>query len=174
MLNIYINTWGNYNENGADGGEWITLPMDEAELHEKMKQVSEAMGDNDPEWFVNDYEWTLDFEPFEVCEMENFDDLNERAQELDSLDSDECEALAAIIEVHTNDFNEALEIVSRGRYQFYKGYDLTDLAYELVEECYFTKDTPEIFTRYFNYEAFGRDLQYDGYHEVNGGVLYVE
>ena len=58
MLNIYLNTWGNYNENGADGGEWITLPMDEDELAEVMEKIADAMGDEDPEWFVNDYEWT--------------------------------------------------------------------------------------------------------------------
>lgn len=34
MLNIFVNTWGNYNENGADGGEWITLPMEPEELEE--------------------------------------------------------------------------------------------------------------------------------------------
>ena len=28
MLDIFVNTWGNYNENGADGGEWISLPME--------------------------------------------------------------------------------------------------------------------------------------------------
>lgn len=28
MLKIYVNTWANYNENGAGGGRWITLPMD--------------------------------------------------------------------------------------------------------------------------------------------------
>ena len=39
MLNIYVNTWGNYNENGADGGEWITLPMDPAELEEVLENI---------------------------------------------------------------------------------------------------------------------------------------
>ena len=23
ILEIFVNTWGNYNENGADGGEWV-------------------------------------------------------------------------------------------------------------------------------------------------------
>ena len=36
MLNIFINTWGNYNENGADGGKWIALPMDANELEETL------------------------------------------------------------------------------------------------------------------------------------------
>ena len=41
----------------------------------------------------------------------------------------------------------------------------------LVNECYFTKDTPDIFTRYFDYEAFGRDLGFDGYTETKYGVI---
>lgn len=173
MLNIYINTWGNYNENGADGGEWITLPMDEAELDEILERVAEAMGDEDPEWFVNDYEWTTETAIFEVSEMDNYHELNERCQEFDDLNEYEQEALAAIVEVHTNDFEEALKILQEGDFQFYENMDLEDVAYELVEECYFTKDTPEIFTRYFDYEAFARDLGFDGYKEATNGVIYI-
>ena len=62
MLNIFVNTWGNYNENGADGGEWITLPMDPDELENKLQTIADAMHDNDPEFFINDYQitaWTV-------------------------------------------------------------------------------------------------------------------
>ena len=45
MLNIYVNTWGNYNENGADGGEWITLPMEPEELEEVLENIAALMGD---------------------------------------------------------------------------------------------------------------------------------
>ena len=49
--------------------------------------------------------------------------------------------------------------------------DLTEVAEQLVNECYFTKETPDIFTRYFDYEAFGRDLGFDGYTETKYGVI---
>jgi antirestriction protein len=68
----------------------------------------------------------------------------------------------------------ALEIVENGSYQFYQGMDLTEVAEELVNDCYFTKETPDIFTRYFDYEAFGRDLSFDGYHETEWGVIYID
>lgn len=168
MLNIYINTWGNYNNNGADFGEWITLPMDEDELEEKLDEVAEAMGDNDPEWFVNDYEWTIGVTPFEVNEMDNYFKLNERLEELDTLDIGEQEALMAVLDAITGDFEEALDIVSRGRYSFYPGYDLDELAHESVDECY---NLPDIALRYFDYEAFARDLGFDGYHETEWGVI---
>lgn len=174
MLNIYINTWGNYNENGADGGEWITLPMDEDDLQIKLDEVAEAMHDEDPEWFVNDYEWTIEMEPFEVHEMDNYFNLNEKLQELDELDEDEQTTLTAIIEATGYDVEQSLDILQRGAYIFYPGMDLEDVAYELVEECYFTKDTPDIFTRYFDYEAFARDLGFDGYTETEHGVIVID
>ena len=83
MLNIYINTWGNYNERGADRGEWITLPMDEDELNEKLEEIAARMNDSDPEFFINDYEWTCDISPRDIHENENITDLNETIAELD-------------------------------------------------------------------------------------------
>ena len=171
MLNIYINTWRNYNENGADGGEWITLPMNEDDLQEKLDQVAETMNDNDPEWFVNDYEWTIEIEPFDVNENDNYFDLNEQLNELDGLDEWEQEEIAAAVEAFGYSFMEALDKQTRGYFSLYRGMDLIDVAYELVEECYFTKDTPDIFTRYFDYEAFARDLGFDGYCETSYGVI---
>jgi antirestriction protein len=171
MLNIFINTWGNYNENGADGGEWITLPMDEDALQEKLDQIAETMGDNDPEWFVNDYEWTSEIEPFEVHEMDNYFELNEQLNDLDNLVEWEQEEICAAVEAFGYSFMEAYDKQQRGHFTFYRNMELIDVAYELVENCYFTKDTPDIFTRYFDYKAFARDLSFDGYHETEWGVI---
>ena len=172
MLNIYINTWGNYNENGADGGRWITLPMDETELEEIMESTAETMHDDDPEWFVNDYEWTTDLVPFEVHELDNYFKLNEQLNQLNDLDEWEREEIAAAVEAWGYSFMEAYERQQRGCFIFYRDQDLEDVAYDLVNECYFTKDTPDFFTRYFDYDAFARDLSFDGYHETKWGVIY--
>ena len=171
MLNIYVNTWGNYNENGADGGEWITLPMDADELEEVLENIAAAMGDEDPEWFINDYEWTIDFDLGDVHEMDNIFDWNEKCLEADELEEWEAEEIAAAIEAFGYSFAEAMERQQRGCFIFYAGQDLEDVAYSLIEECYITKDTPDIFTRYFDYEAFARDLGFDGYVETKYGVI---
>ena len=171
MLNIYVNTWGNYNENGADGGEWITLPMDADELEEVLENIAAAMGDEDPEWFINDYEWTIDFDLGDVHEMDNIFDWNEKCLEADNLEEWEAEEIAAAIEAFGYSFAEAMERQQRGCFIFYAGQDLEDVAYSLIEECYITKDTPDIFTRYFDYEAFARDLGFDGYVETKYGVI---
>ena len=171
MLNIYVNTWGNYNENGADGGEWITLPMDTEELEETLEKIAEAIEDHDPEWFINDYEWTIDFELGDVDEMDNIFEWNERCQDADSLQDWEAEEIAAAMEAFDYSFSEAMERQQRGCFIFYAGQDLEEVAYSLIEECYITKDTPEIFTRYFDYEGFARDLGFDGYTETKYGVI---
>ena len=172
MLNIFVNTWGNYNENGADGGEWITLPMDNEELEQTLERIAEQMGDNDPEWFVNDYEWTTECGDLcEVGEHSNIFNLNEQMQEFDTLDMWEQEEVCAAVEAFGYTFAEAMDKQQRGCFTFYKGYDLSDLAYHLVEECYFTDDMPDIFRVYFDYEAFARDLGFDGYTETTNGVI---
>ena len=171
MLNIFVNTWGNYNENGADGGEWLTLPMEDDELEEELERIADAMGDKDPEWFINDYEWTIELDLGEIDEMDNISEWNTLCQEAYKLEQWEAEEIAAAMEAFEYSFSEAMERQQRGCFIFYAGQDLEDVAYSLVEECYFTKDTPEIFTRYFDYEGFARDLGFDGYHETKYGVI---
>ena len=36
LIAVFLNTWGNYNENGADGGFWVNLPCNLDEVLEKL------------------------------------------------------------------------------------------------------------------------------------------
>ena len=76
MLKLFVNTWGNYNENGAYGGQWINLPMEEDDLLETLERIAESIGDRDPEWAIHDYEWT-DIEFGKVSEYDSIIPLNE-------------------------------------------------------------------------------------------------
>jgi antirestriction protein len=168
MLNLFVNTWGNYNENGADGGKWITLPMDPDELEEVLENIADAMGDHDPEWAIHDYEWESEMELGDVHEMDSITEWNERCQEAYDLEEWEAEEIAAAIEAYGYTFAEALERQQRGCFIFYAGRDLEELAEELINDCY---DLPEFALRYFDYEAFARDLSFDGYTETKYGVI---
>ena len=168
MLNIFVNTWGNYNENGADGGQWITLPMEADELEEVLENIAALMKDEDPEWFINDYEWTIETELGDVHEMDSITAWNERCQEADNLEEWEAEEIAAAIEAYGYTFAEALDRQQRGCFIFYRGQDLEEVAEDLINECY---DLPEFALRYFDYEAFARDLSFDGYTETKYGVI---
>ncbi len=170
MLNIFVNTWGNYNENGADGGEWITLPMDEDELTETLEKIAAAMGDNDPEFCIHDYEWITEIEPREISEMDNIELLNEELQELDGLNEWDQKEIAAAIEAFGYSFTEAHERQQRGCFTLYAGQDLQEVAEQIADECYLY-NAPEFLARYFDYAAFAHDLTFDGYTETSYGVI---
>lgn len=53
LISVFLNTWGNYNENGADNGFWVNLPCD---LDEVMERLSESTGEevDEMEIFIND------------------------------------------------------------------------------------------------------------------------
>lgn len=171
MLKLFVNTWGNYNENGADGGEWITLPMDAEELEAKLEAIAAAMQDDDPEWAIHDYEWEGEMDFGDVGEMDSITGWNEKLQDADSLDKYDLMEVAAAIEAYGYSLEEAIERQQRGCFIFYCDMTMEDVAQEIVSECYFTKDTPEILERYFDYEAFARDLSFDGYTETEYGVI---
>ena len=39
---------------------------------------------------------------------------------------------------------------------------MTDVAYQVVEECGYLDNVPDDVARYFDYESFGRELEIEG------------
>ena len=103
MLRIYLTNLGKYNE-GMLVGEWVDLPVSEEELEKVFKRI----GNNDEyeEYFITDYE--SDIDGVKVGEYENIDDLNELAEALEDLDSEEENVLSVMLEDGCT-FEEALE-----------------------------------------------------------------
>ena len=132
------------------GGEWITLPMDPAELEEVPENIAEAMGDYDPEWAIHDYEWETEIEMDEISENHNIFELNEKCHEIDDLWEWEAEKIAAAIDAFGYTFEEAMERQQRGCFTFYPGQDLQEVAEHIADECYLY-NAPEFLTRYFDY-----------------------
>lgn len=161
LLNIFITNLGKYNE-GELIGEWVELPVTDEEL----EAVYERIGINEQyeEVFITDYE--TDLEGLKVGEYDNIEELNELIKELDELDEYDLEKVEAILEAYSSDIKSAIENIDN--YTYYSGISLDDLAYELVEEM----NLPEFAERYFDYDAFARDLEFDGYTETSNGVIY--
>lgn len=156
MLKIYLTNLGKYNE-GILQGEWLELPVSQEEL----KEVFERIGINEEyeEYFITDYE--CDF--YEVGEYENLDTLNEIAERIEELDEEESKVVKALMSELGYTLDEAIEKVNNGDYRIYSECnDMTDIAYEVVEECGYLNNVPENVARYFDYEAFGRDLGIEG------------
>lgn len=156
MLKIYLTNLGKYNE-GILQGEWLELPVSQEEL----KEVFERIGINEEyeEYFITDYK--CDF--YEVGEYENLDTLNEIAERIEELDEEESKVVKALMSELGYTLDEAIEKVNNGDYRIYSECnDMTDIAYEVVEECGYLNNVPENVARYFDYEAFGRDLGIEG------------
>lgn len=160
MLNVFINTWGNYNENGADGGEWITLPMENGDLKETLDRIAKNMGDFDPEFFINDYEYTTEMDLREIGEMENLADLNDEMQRLADLNEWEQETYCAAVEIWGA---SDVDPENLGEYILYK--DITndyDLGYYLIHDAgIYDLSSMGTLANYFDYESFGRDVRFE-------------
>lgn len=160
MLKGFITNLGKYNE-GELIGEWVEFPIDENDLQEVFERI--GINGEYEEYFFTDWECEFDAG---LGEYESIDRLNELAEQLESVDVD---TVAAIIEATGYALDEAIACADDAIY--YKGQTMYDVAYDLINECY--PDLPEIAQTYFDYDAFARDLRFDGYYEVSGGVIVI-
>ena len=164
MLNIFVNTWGNYNENGADGGEWIALPMDADELEETLDRIAENMQDYDPEWAIHDYEWTCEWEGEEISEYDNIIELNDYCLKLSDLSDYEARVYSAALEIWGKNSVDLDDLDDYNLYTDIKdNYDLG--YYWAVESGCYDLDKMGHLSNYFDYEGFGRDIAI----EADGG-----
>lgn len=121
-IELYMNTWANYNENGAnikDGG-WMNI--------EQAKEFLERHKEEEP--FINDTNNC----PIEVDEYDNPWEVIEQLEYIENCDNPE--ALIAIIESTSNNFEENKRIYESGDYIFFAGvdddYDLGKAYYDMV------------------------------------------
>lgn len=164
MLKGFITNLGKYNE-GILQGEWIDFPISEEEL----EKVLECIGINEQyeEFFFTDWECEIDLDS--LNEFEDIDAINELAENLEEFERyDEMDKLKAIMEATGDNVFDAITYMEDAA--FYCGYTLEEVAEELVSECY---NLPEFALRYFDYEAFARDLSFDGYTETDFGVIFL-
>lgn len=163
MMKIYLTNLGKYNE-GELVGKWISLPISEEELEKAMQEI--GINEEYEEYFITDYE--CDIDGLEIGEYSNLEELNELAETLEDMDDADAKAFTAYIQNGSN-FEEALEGVQNGDYRiYYNCNDMEDVAMEVVEECGYLQNVPENVARYFDYEAFGRDLA------IEGTFIYVD
>lgn len=122
-------------------------------LEEVLNKISNNGND---ELFISDYE--TDISNLKISEYDDILQLNEIAEEIDNLSDDEVIALQAYLEQY-NDIEQALEEVRQGNYTiYYDCDDMEDVAYQVVNDCGLLDGVPEEVKIYFDYEAYGRDL----------------
>ena len=163
MLRIFLTNLGKYNE-GQLIGEWVELPCTDEEL----EAVKERIGISDEpdengtyyeEWFITDYE--TDIQGLKVGEYDYLDELNELAETLDDLDEYEREIVEAMISE-----GYSLEDAINKKEDcmiYYNCEDMEDVAREYVEETGLLDSIPENLQSYFDFEAYGRDMSFEGH-----------
>jgi antirestriction protein len=152
-MEVFMNTWANYNENGADSGITPTgwMSIDDA------IEYCEEYADYEP--FIND----TDNVPFDdINEYSNASSVLQELKELQESDVDE-DVVAAIVEATGYGIKEAVEIAERGDYYWYPGISsYTDLAYEVIDEVGGLKDAlGDRIINYIDEDQMRREYRWD-------------
>ena len=136
-------------------------------LEEVLNKISNNGND---ELFISDYE--TDISNLKISEYDDILQLNEIAEEIDNLSDDEVIALQAYLEQY-NDIEQALEEVRQGNYTlYYDCDDMSDVAYQVVNESGLLDGVPETIKGYFDYEAYGRDIDIEGtFIQVDNNII---
>lgn len=151
---VFLNTWGAYNE-GSIGYGWMT------------PEEARNFIDDDPErdggeWFIADIDNYLGVD-FGNLDYANVDDIIEAIETLENLDEYELDNVVALMEYYsTTDVQEAIDKLDN--HTFFADID------EYHDMCDETIDfgNNELLERYFDYEAFHRDCDFDIYEASNG------
>lgn len=168
-MSIYLTNLGKYNE-GYLIGEWVKLPVSQEELTKVMDRI--GINEEYEEYFITDYE--CDVEGVEVGEYSNLDELNEIAEQVEDLDEYGQKAIQAML-LDGYKFAEALEKVNNGDYMVYSDCDdMSDVACQMVEESGMLSGVSDNIARYFDYEAYGRDLDIEGkFYNIDGDYIDI-
>ena len=154
ILKIFITNLGKYNE-GELVGEWLDLPATEDEIDELYERI--GIGEKYEEIFISDYESDLNIK---VNEYDNIEALNEMADEIASLDEWELETLEALL-TYFDDVDEALEKIEDTI--IWSGCDnMEEVAEQYAEETGLLDSIPDNLQAYFDFEAYGRDMEIEG------------
>ena len=178
IIKGYITNLKKYNE-GELIGKWIEFPVDDDELQQVLKEIGCCYTDeNDTEhnteyeeFFFSDWDCEI---PFDFGEYESISDVNDIAERVEPLKDYEQDALKVILEEHTKNVEEALQIVEEDRYITWWNCDcMADVAEAMAKEYGYLDGVPGHLQYYIDYERWGRDLDIDGIF-LEGNGFFVE
>lgn len=168
------------NTNDPEKNEWLNLPIDEDELNEALERLG-VYSDEDDEYeaIINGGEpkphyiilqWNDDEDLLEehLAHNEDIFHVSDIVEQIEALDRYDREKMMALIE-DGEDLDDAAELATDGDIEFYSNTSLPDLAEEFASEEMFSR---EYLLQHIDWSSVARDLEYDGYREVNGGVLF--
>lgn len=154
-INAYVTNLGLYNE-GYLCGEWVSFPIDEDEKTALFDRI--RIDEYHEEIFITDYETDIGVK---ISEYTSLDELNEMAEALGDLNDYELEIVSALIG-DGYDWREA--IGKKDDCMYYSNCSsMAEVAEQYADETGLLDSIPENLRYYFDFEAFGRDMSYDGH-----------
>lgn len=157
-MEIFLTNLGKYVE-GYLVGQWVKLPVPEDKLNNILKQI--GINDEYEEFFITDYETSFSGLRDVLGEYENIETLNELAEMLEALSSDDEDKLNAILEVEScRNVTDIKELIERlDEFDLITDIDDDDdLGRYLIDDCG-VLSIPEPLQNYIDYEAYGRDVR---------------
>lgn len=169
MRNYTINTTTERTatiRNLYNGDEFkIAFPLDDELM---ARAIRRATSNGEHDYAIVDLDG---FYNFVDSDFANIDELNDMAERIERLEDDDADKLEAMAEYCDN--LDDIESAWDDSY-FIHGTTLADYAEELAYECgYMPSELPGWISYHIDWKGVGRELSYDGYSEINGGVLYV-
>lgn len=167
---VYCGTYKKYNE-GSLFGMWIDLESvsDADEFFEVCRELHKD--EADPEFMFQDFQGF----PDEMYHESMSDDAIQLILDYLALDDDTREMLDAYCECFGTDITDFDDFVETAKERNCGQWDsFKDFAYQTAEEeiaCHSNGEVTEFFERYFDYDAFARDLKMDYYISDNGYIF---
>lgn len=165
-IGIYVGTYAKYNS-GSIFGMWIDLESvsDADEFFEVCRELHKD--ESDPEFMMQDYQGFPE-ELYSECMSA---DAVERVLEYIALDDNDREMLEAFCECYGGDATDA-DNIEDVRERCMGQFDtFQDFADQCANEELACMNAPEFCTRYFDYEAYARDLKY-GFSVSDNGYIF--
>ena len=195
MIKLYLANLGKYNE-GELKGAWIELPYTQEELEEKFVEIGiahyDAEGNYVPyvvetdekgyeymyeEYAIHDYETDLDIPINEYSSLSNLNAIenNVNYNEVDKVN----------ILLNNGDIS-LRDLIETPAYKLLEDYSFVELdssisnedekiGYGYIDEvmCGIDQLPREVLERYFDFEAYGRDLRLSGDCYVDGDIMVL-
>lgn len=154
ITRVYLNTWGAYND-GCIGYGWMTPE----EARDFIEENPERDGG---EWFIADIDNYLGVE-FGSLDYADVNEIIDSIEVLEELEDYELEEIIALMEYKgTNNALEAIE--DRDSYSFFADIEqYHDSCDELIDF-----NGNDFLERYFDWDAYHRDCDFDIYEADNG------
>jgi antirestriction protein len=166
--NIYVGTYGKYNE-GSLHGKWLDLTdySDKEEFYEACKELHEK--ENDPEYMFQDYDGILHKFPSDWLSESYISD--EVFEFIEAFENDEEKGEAFLNWVRSAGYKGTFSYLISHFEDAYEGeYDSPEeYAEYLVEETGILKGMGNL-SYYFDYKAYARDLFMTDFMYLDGVV----